>query len=168
MSQFNNALVRFRVEESDDTGKQQLLRGKGRKRELFGSTSHKLVHTARFGYSSRPPRGSQGLAVSLNGNPDQMFVVHVEHPDYRPTDLEEGETRVYGYNGNYAYLKADGSIVLKCSGAASITLSGGDIILNGNVKLGSAGASRPLSLQGTVDSAGHSEVSNLATKVWGE
>lgn len=168
MSQPNNTLVRFRVEQSDDTGKQQLLTGKGRKRELFGSTSHKLVHTARFGYSSRPPRGSQGIAVALNGNPDQTFVVHVEHPDHRPTDLEDGETKVYGSAGNFAYLKADGSIVLKCSGAASITLSGGDIILNGNIKLGSASASRPLSLQASVDSAGHTQVSNLATKVWGE
>lgn len=168
MTQPNNTLVRFRLEESDDSGTQQLLRGKGRKREMFGSASHKLVHTARFGVTSRPPQGSQGIAVALNGNPDQLFVIHVEHPDHRPTDLAEGDTQIYGSAGNSCWLKADGSIVLKCSGAASITLSGGEIILNGDIKLGSASASRQLSLQASVDSAGHTQVSNLATKVWGE
>lgn len=164
MSQPNNTLVRFRVEQSDDSGKQQLLTGKGRKRELFGSTSHKIVHTARFGYSSRPPRGSQGLAVALNGNPDQTFVVHVEHPDHRPTDLEEGESKVYDANGQFVHLKADGTVVIS-GGGATITMAGGVIILDGIVKLGGADADKPAAMLGTVDSAGHTDVSGLATRV---
>lgn len=48
---------------------------------------------------------------------------------------------------------------------STIHLIAPNIILEGMVKLGGPGANRPASAEGTVDSAGHTETSNLATKV---
>lgn len=63
-------------------------------------------------------------------------------------------------------LDNQGNLTISCPG--NVTISGGKIVLSGNVYLGGAGASKPAAMQGTVDSGGYSDVSNLATKVFVE
>lgn len=168
MSQPNNALIRFRLDETDDTGRQQLVKGKGRKRETLGGSKHKLVHAARYGYSSHAPKGSQGLATALNGNPDQMFVIHVEHPDHRPQNLAEGEVKIYDKNGQYVHLKANGHTVIY-GGGATITMKDGKIILDGIVYLGGEDAIKEVAMRGSTDddteaNGADALVGNLATR----
>ena len=60
----------------------------------------------------------------------------------------------------------DGKITIQGDGC-KIVMEGGKIILDGEVYLGSASASRAVAALGSVDSDGDAEVGNLLTKVFG-
>ena len=50
--------------------------------------------------------------------------------------------------------------------ATEVYIQAPSIVLDGYVKLGGPGASRPAGVEGTLDSADHPLTSNFATKVW--
>jgi phage gp45-like len=166
MTQANNTIIRFKLEKTDDSGKQQRVKGTGRKREKLGGNQPRLVVLQQYGMSTHVPPGAIGTAVMLNGSPDQMLVLGFEHPDHRPAGLAEGETKQHGPAGNFALFKANGDVEIVCGGGAKIILKGGEIILDGIVRIGGADASTPASMQGTLDSAGHTDVGGFATKVF--
>lgn len=164
-------LVRFRLGETDDKGKQQLSKGKGRIRELFGGMKHKVQHLGRYGFVSHPPKEAIGMMLVLNGNPDQAFVIAIEHADSRMKDLAEGEVGMHDNQSQYIVIKRDKIVLMtdkpvEMTAGSKFTIKADEIILDGVVKLGGADASTAVSRQGTLDTAGHAEVSNLATKVF--
>lgn len=113
MNPTDNQLVRFRVEETDDSKTQQRMKVRGRKREAHGGAQHKVVRAESHGFRSHPPKGSQGFGVMIGGNPDQTFLFGMEKPDdaVRPKDLGEGEAIVYFDKDRYVHIKQDQMLV---------------------------------------------------------
>lgn len=132
------------VRASDDTGRVQRIQasyphdpaGSARTDEHFGA----------FGWTSRPPVGSEVIALFFNGARDHGVIIASENRDLRPTDLEEGEACAYNAHGVRIYLRADGSIEIAAPGglrvtAPELTLSGtlrvdGDLEVAGDVSDG--------------------------------
>lgn len=162
----SNMMARFILEKTDDSQPQQGLTGTGRYKEKFGGQVP-IPRFGSYGFHYHAPAGSHGYVNMPGGNPDLAHVISLEHPDHRPTGTTEGESMQYAMWGQKVYCKADGSVLIKCSGSAYILIKGDDIMFVGNVKLGSESASRPVSAQGTVDTGGFADTSNPLTKVWG-
>lgn len=155
------AFVRARLEGFDDADGIQRVTARG----LKGSTYSDVLRLQPFGFSSTPPAGSVGLLLAQSGASERAFALGFEHEDHRPRSLAAGGTRIYDASGQVV------SIVerkIRIVGGDEIHLSATTIILEGLVKLGGPGASRPASAQGTIDSNGDADVSNPATKVWME
>lgn len=57
---------------------------------------HTQIYRPQFhGFSSNPPAGSTGVVVSLGGERSRSVLIGAEHEKYRPTDLKDGETKLY-------------------------------------------------------------------------
>ncbi len=167
VTQPNNTLVRFILDETDDNGDRQTVKGQGRSRELFGGPKHKVVREQQYGMSAHAPKGSVGVAIAINGNPDQMVLLGFEHKDHRPKELPEGEVKWYAKFGQVMHFKADGSIVISVAGGAKIILKDDKAYIDAIVHLGGGEGDdfKSTSQEGTLDTDGDAEVSNFATRV---
>lgn len=79
-----------------------------------------------------------GVLLQQSGSSERVYALGFEHPDHRPTGLAGGGTRIYDASGQVI------SIVertIRIVGGASIHLSAATIVLEGDVRLGSADAS---------------------------
>lgn len=124
-----NQLVRYRLEEVDDSGDQQRISAWGRIREMFGGKKTHVVRQQSYGFSSHPPKGSVGTALVQGGNRDQAFLFGPEHPDYRPKGLAEGESQIYNYHDNKrVYAKNDKLLVRTESHPIIIRAGAGGIV----------------------------------------
>lgn len=157
-------LIRVRITRTDDSGEYQKVWATGRDGEVLGGKTG-LLRAQYFGSSEHVPKDAHGLALVIGGNLDQAVLLGFEHPGHRPTGLAEGDKRIYDAFGQFMHFE-DGKCTIS-AGGCQIVLTGGEIQLIGNVKLGSAGASRPVSAQGTVDTGGFADTANPLTKVWG-
>lgn len=160
----NNQLFRVELESTKDDGKAQTNNLLGRDGEKLGGEQG-VLRVQAFGLSGHVPKGAHGIVLTIGGNSDQAVLLGMEHPDHRPTGLAEGCVKLYDAFGQFIHLE-DGKCTIS-AGGCTIVMHGGKIILTGDIYLGNAGASRAVSAIGTIDSAGHSETSNLLTKVWG-
>jgi phage baseplate assembly protein V len=123
-----------RVEEKDG---QQFLSGRG----LYGDGMTKVRRLEPHGFASKPPKGSQGVFVPLNGNPDEAVLLGVDHPDHRPRDLPDGGSVQYDDAGNVIKLiGADGCVIDLAN--RTLTATTGDwvvtapsVTINGNVTI---------------------------------
>ena len=75
---------------------QQFLSGRGHYGDGFTGVRRIQPH----GFYSSPPKGSQGLLLYPNGNPDEAYLMGVEHHDHQPTGIPAGGTALYDANGN--------------------------------------------------------------------
>ena len=91
--------------------------------------------------------------------------VTVRHGDKSRSDYTDGK-QIHKVGGATITI-TDGKIELKV-GSSILAVTNGKVFTVGITALGSEDASRALSLKDTIDSAGHTEVGNLATKVKGE
>lgn len=66
-----------------------------------------------FGFSSHPPKGTEGVALFLGGERQSPLIVATENKDKRPLNLAEGETCVYSSCGDSFALKNGNSTELK-------------------------------------------------------
>lgn len=140
-----------RVTFSDDGKTAQLLQVKLNDSETRDGTPR----IAEFGFTSRPPRGSDVLVVFLGGDRSKGVVVATAHQASRPTNLLEGEAMVYDLWGKSIYLTQSGGIIVDAKGtpvtvnnATTVTINAaeavqmntpvlrvsGDIEAGGNVK----------------------------------
>jgi len=87
-------------------------------------------------------------------------------PDPKASSREQSYDRHY-FKKDKSSFEIKGDQVLISCGGASIKITDGKIVLTGDILLGGEGASKGISLKGTVDTGGFSDISNLATKVWG-
>ncbi|HZU84524.1 MAG TPA: phage baseplate assembly protein [Polyangiaceae bacterium] len=78
-----------------------------------------------FGLRSRPPAGVEVIVVFPNGSPVAGVMVGAESAKYGPSDLEEGETAVYGAAGAVILLDKDGNVVVKAAQGKSIYIGDG-------------------------------------------
>lgn len=95
----DNTLVRMKLGKiMDDLGVQRA-QGTGRANENFGKGEHYIQRAQNYGISSVPPEGAFGLVQALNGNPDHSILGFIEHPGYRPKNLQPKDQMLYtGHN----------------------------------------------------------------------
>jgi len=72
----------------------------------------------QYGLASRPPAGAEVLLAQVDGQAEQAIAFATSARASRPTDLEAGETRLYGPGtGQAVRMRADGSVdVVPASG----------------------------------------------------
>ena len=111
---------------------------------LRGETIKTVEKIENFGFTNYPPvdGNTENITLYLNGNRDFGLSLASHNRDLRPTDLEEGETRVYSKdsnesNQNYITLKpTNNEILIKNADNQSITIKNDSIIIedavNGN------------------------------------
>lgn len=102
-----------RVAFSDDSKTAQLLQVKLNDSETRDGTPR----IAEFGFSSRPPNGSDVLVVFLGGDRSKGVVVATGHQASRPLNLAEGESMVYDLWGKSIWLTKNNGIIVEAKGA---------------------------------------------------
>lgn len=170
----DNTHIRVKVTKTDDSQKQQRVQVEGRYEEKYGDDQQPVHRVQSYGFSAHAPAGSIGYVIIVDSNNDKPLVIALEHPDHRPKNLAEGESKMYDDQDQIIYIKRD-QILIKSpkkividSGEEVHIKAATDIILEpvaGHVLTGGPDASRPASAQGTVDDAGDIDISNFATKV---
>ena len=141
---------------------------------------------------SPPSVGQQMLLVSPDGDHEQGHGIPLTFSTKQPSPSQDPDTdsdtrgkcfdsqstkdgkdaRTFGV-GKASIALTDGQIVLKVGDAtlvlteAKLVATAGKVALVGAVALGAEDAGRELALKGSLDSAGHAEQDNLATKVKG-
>lgn len=140
---------------------QQFVNGKGLASDLFERVHRIEPH----GFASHPVEGGIGALMTARGSRDSAYVFGGENPALRPKGewLTQGGTAIYDAGGNII------SIVgakLRIVHATEIILQAPRIVLDGTVYLGGPDAGRQASAEGTVDSGGYADTSNLAAKVF--
>lgn len=156
---FDGNLTRFELDGTVEHREgQQFVNGKG-----FTGDSFERVHRIEpHGFASNPVKGGIGVAMSARGNRDSAYLFGGENPVMRP-DIATGGAAIYDHTGNIvSVVQKDMRIVH----SAKVHIIAPEIILEGVVYLGGPGASRPVSAEGTVDSAGHTETGNFAAGVF--
>lgn len=104
---------------------QQFLCGRGMHSDGYTNVRRLESH----GFASVPPKGAQGLVISPNGNPDEAYLIGVEHHEKRPAGLPLGGTAIYDHNGNI--IKLVGPDVVMDFKSHTINLSGGSWTITG-------------------------------------
>jgi phage baseplate assembly protein V len=159
MSNHRAQLLRAILATVDDSGSQQLMKLTG----LAGQTIGEAVRSQPFGLTSVPPAGAEALILAIGGGMDRAHALGVEHPQHRPTGNPAGSTVLYDANGNAVSLVQSN---IRIVSPGTVTITAPTIVLNGSVTLGGpAGSGVAAAMQGTVDTGGNADVSNLATKV---
>lgn len=157
----DSGLTRFRLDGTvDHRNGQQFVNGKG-----FAGDGYERVHRVEpHGFASHPVQGGIGAFMAARGQRDSGYVFGGENPALRPGGdmLTAGGTALYDHLGNIVSVVA---AKLRIVHATEIHLIAPSIVLEGLVKLGGPDAARPVSAEGTVDSAGHIESLNFATMV---
>jgi hypothetical protein len=152
-----------------------------------GEIRNDIQRLTGIGMSSVALPGAKGIVLWPGGAPGIGVLVGLDDPRHRPTGLKPGEFVLYALAGADAdgsgatmrpILKGtvDGNGVLTGINISigdgdtqSITLTAPEIILDSAViRLGGAGANKPVAMLGSIDSHGDTETSNLATKVFAE
>ena len=87
-----------------------------------------------YGLTSYPPKdGSEIVLGAFSGNKDDVVALSVGNSKNRPTDLEEGDVRLWDTHGNQITLSASG-IAVKAADGKKVTIEGNTVEANGNSK----------------------------------
>lgn len=123
-----SSAFRFEIDEIDDTGDFQQVKGRG-----FANEELTQVHRVMpFGLFSSPPKGSHGIGIPL-GSRDRMAVIGGEHQDLRPKNQPAGSTVLYGANGEIVslienkmrFVASQESVIV--AGGVTFTIKGGQV-----------------------------------------
>jgi len=105
----------------NNSGKTQLVQVTALKDETISD----IERMEEYGFATYPKTGSEALINFINGNRDHGLVVCIHDRNYRPTDLTEGDVRVYDYRGNKITCKSTGiEIFVSSSGKIAIKSDG--------------------------------------------
>lgn len=116
---------RFEFDGSiDERDGQQFVSGRG----VYGDGYTRIHRIEPHGFMSNPIKGSKGLLISPNGNPDEAYVLGGEHPGRRPAGLPGGASAIYDANGNIISL-----VGTKIRLVAPVFEFVGDIEVDGNI-----------------------------------
>lgn len=158
---FDSGLTRFELNgEVEHKDGQQFVNGKGFAGDVFERVHRPEPH----GFASHPVRGGVGFLLAARNNRDSAYMLGGENPAMRPM-LELGGVAIYDNHENIVSIVARS---LRIVHSSTIYLKAPNIVLDAeNIRLGGPGASRPMAVEGTLDSAGHAAASNFATGVFG-
>lgn len=104
---------RGRVTVSDDSKAAQMLQVRLGAMETRDDTPR----MAEFGFTSRPPVGSDAIVIFVGGDRSNGVAIATGHQASRPTGLLEGETMVYDQWGKSIRFTKAGGIVVQAAGA---------------------------------------------------
>lgn len=107
------------LESTKDDGGIQFVKGS----LLSDEVRDDLERIQNFGFSSRPPAGSEMVCVFVGGNRENGFVVGCDNRDARFKNLAEGESVMFNAGGQFVHLKADGELNKQLASVIA-TLSG--------------------------------------------
>ncbi|WP_110947410.1 phage baseplate assembly protein V [Pseudomonas bohemica] len=82
---------------------------------------------AEFGFTSRPPNGSDVLVVFLGGDRSKGVVVATGHQASRPLGLSTGESMLYDLWGKQIYLTENNGIVVE-AGRTPVTVNNSTLV----------------------------------------
>ncbi len=86
-----------------------------------------------YGFETYPKTGTaEAIVLFQNGNRDQGLVICVHDRDKRPTDLTEGNVRMYDWNNNKITLTDDGITIEDVTGNKIDLKNTGVIEITGN------------------------------------
>ncbi|VVP61980.1 hypothetical protein PS870_06493 [Pseudomonas fluorescens] len=119
-----------RVTFSDDSQTAQLLQVKLNDTETRDGTPR----IAEFGFTSRPPDGSDVLVVFLGGDRSKGVVVATGHQASRPINLLAGESMLYDLQGKSIHLTASDGIVVKAQEAPLTVNNATTVAVNASEK----------------------------------
>lgn len=153
-------VARMVIDQVEEIGGLQYVSG----RSLAGEQFRRVLRVEPHGAAGSPPVGSIGLVLAMGGNRDQLICFGAEKAGTRPTGILGGETVLYNASGQAISIVTN---EIRMAGGAKVTITADEIVLDGVIKLGGAGASRAVALFESVDEAGHKAVGNLATRVMG-
>jgi phage baseplate assembly protein V len=119
-----------RVTFSDDSKTAQLLQVKLNDTETRDGTPR----IAEFGFTSRPPEGSDVLVVFLGGDRSKGVVVATGHQASRPINLLAGESMLYDLQGKSIHLTASDGIVVKAQEAPLTVNNATTVAVNASEK----------------------------------
>jgi phage gp45-like len=94
---------RYTVVEVNDKGTQQRVNLSGMKKEKPTKVWRPMPH----GFTSNPPKGSDGYMIGMGGRSDRMLYADGGHEKYRPRDLPEGAMALYNHSGDVIRLFED-------------------------------------------------------------
>lgn len=77
---------------------------------LADEVKDQVESMAHFGFTSRPPKGSDVVMVSVGANREHGIIIATEHREYRFKDLGEGEAALYSQDGDFVHLKNGNAI----------------------------------------------------------
>lgn len=100
-----------RIEVTTDSGRSQTAQVVLNELETIDA----MPRVTEFGFSSRPPEGSEAVMVFQGGERSDGVIVGTHHAPSRPRNLEVGETQIYTASGIYIYL-TNGGIVIEALG----------------------------------------------------
>lgn len=122
---------RGRVTTSNDAGTAQVLQLRLSGLELRDTTPR----IAEFGFSSRPPVGSDAVLVFVGGDRTNGIVIATGHQASRPTGLEEGETIVYDLFGKFIRFTRSGGIVIEANGSPVTVDNATTVTINASTEI---------------------------------
>ena len=126
-------LSRGIVARVDDTGGIKRFQGK----VIAGEVLDDIEVFQEYGFSSRPPRGSEFIMASVGGNREHAVAIATMNRNLRVKNLKEGETVIFDKDGNYVYLKENGNIEVKASTKVKVDAPEseftGNVLIKGNL-----------------------------------
>ena len=150
-----------------------------------GSSGSASLGDGAAGTGQGEKQYAEALVVSGSGSRSHPVVIAVDDRRHRPKNLKAGEAIQYDDQGQKVHLTRDGivasspkkvtfqavdgqgnakaSITIEPNG--TVTIKGAKLILDGMVYLGGADASKPASMQGSLDTRGDAQTGQLSTKV---
>ncbi len=117
-----------------------------------------------------PSKDQQFIQIAPDGNHPAALLIPLGHwnnvkaPSTDPHTYVDQIGKTVNTQSDGSWTQAVDKATIVMSGS-TITITADTIVLAGTVKLGGSDASNPAAMQGTVDTGGYADVSNLATKV---
>lgn len=128
VSRLQMMITKVIVDSVQDSKNIQLVKISG----LEGEVMDNVERLQNYGFTSNPPKDSEGLIVCIGGNKDHPVLIAVDNGTSRKMGLSTGEVAFYQANGSFVILKNNGDIQLvPKSGKIDIvgdTVSSGDVI----------------------------------------
>lgn len=87
---------RARIVKVDDSKSQQFVDLKGLKQE----EPKKIFRPQDHGFSSNPPKDTEGVMIQMGGRSDRTVYFDGGHEKYRPKSTPEGGTVIYNHSGD--------------------------------------------------------------------
>lgn len=111
----NAAPTRVVLVRTDDEKKMQTHQVKS----LAGEVLEDVEYFQPYGFTSRPPQGSEAIAFPVGGDRGHMVIVASSDRGVRKKEMEEGEVGFYHQNGDYIYLKDGNKLETKTKEATT-------------------------------------------------
>ena len=114
---------------------------------LNGETITDIERFQNYGFESYPKTEAEALVNFLNGNRDHGIASVVHDRRYRPTDLTEGDVRVYNWKGNKITFTDTGITIEDVVNSNKVEMTSDEINITG-IKINLLGATEAF-LNGT-------------------